>query len=154
MNATASSAATASTPATTTRRLALRGGVVLGGIALAVGLTACGDNGTRVYQRDSNGATHGIAALQPGHYKLDLSCTDHRSTTTTKDRNGHRTTRKIGSSPTVYFSTVVDGRQVKTNAYCTGSDTEKFTIATPTTLNLDATVTGSATYRATVYLLK
>lgn len=147
MNATATNTATTATR--TDSRLALRGGVVLGAIALAAGLSACGDNGTRVYERDSNGATHGIAALQPGNYKLDLSCTDHRSS-----RKVNGSTRKIGPSPTVYFSTVVDGRQVKTNAYCTGSDTEKFTIATPTTLNFDATVTGNATYRAKVYLLK
>ena len=129
------------------RRLAVRSGVVLGTVALAAGLTACGSSGTKVYERESNGATHGVAALQPGTYRLDLSCTDKRS-----NRKVNGKTKKSGSSPTVYFSTIVNGRQVKANAYCTGSDSEKFTIAAPTNLNLDATVSGSATYRAKVYL--
>jgi hypothetical protein len=131
------------------RRLAVRSGVALGAVALVAGLSACGSSGTQVYERESNGATHGVAMLQAGTYRLDLSCTDKRPT-----RKVNGKSKKYGSSPTVYFSTTVNGRQVKTNAYCTGSDTEKFTLTAPTNLNLDATVNGSATYRAKVYLEK
>ena len=132
-----------------THRVTTTAGVIVASAGLLAGLSACGSSGTQVYERESNGATHGVAQLQPGKYKLDLTCTDRRSS-----RKVNGKTRKTGASPTVYFSTTVDGRQVKTNTSCTGSDSEAFTVAAPATLNLDATVTGSATYRAKVYLQK
>jgi hypothetical protein len=138
---------TTATAGTTTRRLALRGGVVLGAVALAAGLTACGSSGTQVYERESNGATHGIATLQPGKYRLDLSCTDKRSS-----RKVNGKTRKSGATPTVSLSTVINGQQVETDANCSGSDSEKFTVATVSELRFDATLNGSATYTAKVLL--
>jgi ABC-type lipoprotein release transport system permease subunit len=119
-------------------------GVALG-VAAVVGLTACGSSGTEVYQRKSNSNTNGVVLLQAGNYELDLSCTDKR---TSRKVNGKK--RKSGSTPTVSISTLVNGQQVETDASCTGSDSQKFTIAGTTELRVDTTVNGSATYVAKV----
>lgn len=112
---------------------------------LVLGVSACGSSGEEVFEREGNASTTGVAQLQPGSYELDLSCKDKR---TSRKVNGKK--RKTGSTPTVYFSTTVNNGQVQARANCSGSDTEKFTLSAPTTLNVQATVNGSATYEAKI----
>lgn len=146
----------------TSRRFAARiqlrtAGVTLGALGLVAGLTACGNDGTQVYERASNVSTDGVAQLQPGSYTLDVTCTDKRSSsrsTTTASGKKKTTSKKVGATPTVSFSTVVDGRQVETDASCTGSDDQAFTLAAPATVTLVASLSGDATYEAKVYRRK
>lgn len=112
---------------------------------LVVGLTACGSGGDSVFERKGNSSQSGVAQLQAGSYKLEVSCKDKRSSRKVNGKN-----RKTGATPTIQLSTIVDGRQIETDASCSGSDDETFRLNQPAALDLRATVNGSATYTAKV----
>ncbi len=128
-----------------TTRNATRTAAVLVSAGVVLGLSACGSDGTTVFERKGNSTQSGVVQLQPGNYALDLSCTDKRSS---RKVNGKK--QKTGSTPTVQISTIINGQQVETDASCTGSDDQTFSLSAPTSLDVRVTLNGSATYTAKV----